>query len=958
MKRYYIILLSLFIFAGQTHSAVNGDYLPGELNIKFSSSGLEKKSAGSSADEMLARFGAHDIRQAFLIPPNLSAGKISAGARSRLESIASIKRVYFPENLDMEYVAKKLNAHPDIEYAEPVYISRFCDVPDDPAYDESKQNYLDFISAPQAWDIAHGDTSVVIAIVDSGTEWNHTDLRDNLWTNTGEIPGNGADDDDNGFVDDVHGWDFYGSVYFGRIIGDNDPTSTSEPHGTHVAGIAAAVTNNGIGVASLSYNVKYMPLKATPDDGEEVVSGFDAVLYAASNGADVINLSWGSQQQSSVGAEIIGFAAEMGAVIVASAGNEGSEKVFYPAAYPEVIAVGSIDLTGEKSAFSNYGPTVDISAPGSIIYSTVFNNSYGLMSGTSMAAPAVSALAALIKSAHSDWDSDQIRAQIVSTASPITTGDSYEYLCGGGYINAEKALGESVLHIDVSEYAFSDKNGNNDGLFTRGERIEASFTFKNCGEKTDNVTVSFSSLTGYLIPLKTSFSMAALDHKEERTFTDFQFTVKEDAPVNSREIIHLNCEDTTNGSINFATIDVVVNPSYATFTANKIEISIDDRGHIGYTDFPDNTRGSGFIVHEDSQDETDFFNVPLLFEGGLLIGNSENRISDGTRGAEYGVREEDFVSAEQFIFENAPDDSMQVGTVVFTDEGAGSESYGIKVTLKTTAYKKPEHDQYIIFEYTFENESNKTLSGLRAGLFLDFDIPDSGGNDDYAFYAPEDDILVMSGEPDMQNDTFMVGAAVTDSIYTPWLIDNEGTDDYSFSIYDGFTEEEKWLSLSAGKTEVIEKGPGDVSMVLSPESFDLEPGGEKKVAFILAYGLGYEDLKARIANARTRTNQDLPAHVENPANIRQQGLFSINSIYPNPFNPATTISIGLPVADTIAINVYDILGRHVHTVFHGFKSAGQYDIQFNGKQLSSGIYFVSLETESGFTSFKKITVLK
>ncbi len=403
MKRICTILLFLFIMTGQALPAVTGDYLPGELNIKFRSSGLKKNSTGSSAEEVLAPFGAHDIRQAFLIPPNMNAKKISAGARSRLESIAAIKRVSFPENLDMEYLAKKLSAHPDIEYAEPVYISRFCDVPNDPALKESKQNYLDFISAPQAWDIAHGDTSVVIAIVDSGTDWNHPDLRDNLWTNTGEIPGNGVDDDQNGYVDDVHGWDFYGSDFFGRIQGDNDPTSALEPHGTHVAGISAAVTNNGIGIASLSYNVKYMPVKASSDDGESIVAGYDGVMYAASNGADVINLSWGSLQRSSVGAEIIGFAVEMGVVVVASAGNEGSERVVYPAAYPEVIAVGSIDLDGRKSIFSNYGPSVDITAPGNVIYSTVLNDTYGLMGGTSMSAPVVSALAALRKSAHRDW---------------------------------------------------------------------------------------------------------------------------------------------------------------------------------------------------------------------------------------------------------------------------------------------------------------------------------------------------------------------------------------------------------------------------------------------------------------------------------------------------------------------------------------------------------------------------
>lgn len=965
MKRYFVIITFFLLMTVQASSSRSEDYFPGELYVKFRPSGVSKKNNVSSADKMLADFGATEIRQAFIIPPNLGSKKISADARTHLESIASIKRVSLPKNLDMEYVAKKLSAHPDIEYAEPIYIFKFHDIPDDPDYNGAQQEYLDFISAPQAWEIAKGDTSVVVAIVDSGTDWNHPDLMDNLWTNSDEIPDNNIDDDANGYVDDVHGWDFHGSEFFGTINGDNDPTSTTEPHGTHVTGIAAAVTNNGIGIASLSYNVKYMPLKTGPDDGEGISFGYEGVMYAASNGADVINCSWGSPQYSSTGVEVIGFAVSMGVIIVASAGNDGSERVVYPAAYPDVIAVGSINLTGEKSIFSNYGPTVDVSAPGSLIYSTLLNDSYGLMSGTSMAAPVVSALAALIKSANKGWDSDQIMAQIVGTASQISSDDPNEYLCGCGYINAEKALGNPVLYINITDYAFTDKNGNNDGLFARGEQIEASFSIRNCGEKADNVTVYFTSLTGYVIPSMPGISIGTLEHKEEKSFNNISFAVIEDVPVDAKEYIRLDFE-TSDGSINFETIDVVVNPSYATFTANNIELSIDDKGHIGYTDYPDNTRGSAFIVHNDFYSDSDVFNIPLLFEGGLLIGNSENRISDSIRGEDQSIRENNFAVSESFIFENAPDDSFQRGTVVFTDayaEQQGSNNISdsvanppIKVTLTASAYSEPEHDQYIILEYIFENDGNKTLNDLRAGLFLDFDIPESEGDNDYAFYAKEDDILIITEDAEESTGKLMVGAAVSDSIYTPWLIDNASSDEFFFGIYDGFTDEEKWRSLSGGKPGGIEKGPGDVSMVLSPDSFTLQPGEGKKITFILAYGMGYEDLKSQIMNARMRDHQIVPDVNEEYA--QNQAQFSIRSIYPNPFNPNTTIRISLPEPDIISLNIYDILGRHVDTVFSGFKSSGEHNLVFNGRRFASGIYFVGLETESGYIAFKKITILK
>jgi len=955
-------LLGLDFLTGYAQSAHIKDYIPGALYVKFQPHASRKSHGGSSVDEVLANFGAVDIQPAFTIPGNSGSRKMSVNSRDRLDSIASIKRVNFPKNLDMEYVAKKLSAHPDIEYAEPIYKAELCVLPNDPFYNNpdptyEKQEYLNFINAPQAWDTAKGDASVVIAIVDAGTDWNHPDLRENLWTNIYEIPDNGLDDDENGFKDDVHGWDFYGSEDLsGNIEGDNDPTSTNEPHGTHVAGIAAAVTDNGVGIASLSYNVRYMPVKAGPDDGDVLYLGYEAVMYAASNGADIINCSWGSPQFSRTGADVFGYAISEGAVIVASAGNNNTNWDYYPAAYPGVIGVGSIEIDGIKSSFSNYGSYVDISAPGSRIFSTLLDDSYGSLTGTSMSAPVVSALAALIKSAHPDWDSDHIQAQILGTASPVIAGDPYNYLCGCGYVNAEEALGKPVLLIHVVDFEFTDTGGNNDGLFTPGEEIEAAVTIRNYGEQVDNVSFDITSITGFTAPEITNMNVGTLDHGKEKTITNIPFIVAEDAPYDARDFIRLDFE-TSDGEINFSTINVMVSPSYMTLTANKIELSVDDKGHIGYIDYPENTKGSSFIVRNDSPAESNFFDIPLLFEGGLLIGNSENRISDVIRSSEQLVPKEDFILISPVQFEKAPDGSMQTGTVVFSDEGAGEERYNITVTLKTFAYNEPEHDQYIILAYNFRNDSNKTLTGLRAGLFFDFDIPESYGDDDAAFYSEKDDILILTGDTSEQSDKLMVGAAVSGSIYTPWIIENASHDSVFFGIYDGYTDEEKWRSLSAGKHEENKEGYGDVSIVISPESFTLEPGRQKQEIFLLAYGLGYDDLKSQVNNARMRAEQ-ISVMVEDMGVVRYQEQFSIKSIYPNPFNASTNISFHLPEASDITVTVFDILGRKVDTVFSGYKVSGEHALLLNGERLASGIYFVGLEAESGLQSFRKITVLK
>jgi len=949
MSAILLVIAEAGVAYGQT------DYIPGELYIKFSEAGLNKISGMTPLSEALSRLGASDIRQAFPIPPNRGSMKISAEAGRRLDSLAHIRRVSFPENLDMEYVAKKLSALPDIDYAEPVYTYKLFATPNDPAYISSRQEYLDFISAPQAWDIAHGDSTVVVAIVDSGVDWNHPDLRNNLWTNAGEIPGNGLDDDVNGFIDDVNGWDFYGSGTAKLMAGDNDPTSTTEPHGTHVAGIAAAVTDNGIGVASLSWNVRYMPVKTSSDTGEEIVAGFEGITYAASNGADIINLSWGSPQYSQASGDVIAYAVSMGSLIVASAGNDGNDRDMYPASYPNVLSVASVDLNGEKSEFSNYGTKVDVAAPGNPIYSTVLGNTYDLMAGTSMSAPLVSSLAALIKSAHPDWDADQIQAQITGTATPLSVSNPYQYLCGCGYINAAKALGERVLNIDIVDFRFSDEHGNGDGLFSPGETIDAEVTIRNSGEPVSNVSVSLVSLTGFTTPLVSTIALPSLDHKETKILDTISFAVNTTVSPDVREFVRLEFAN-PSGSINFGVIDALVNPSYGTFTANTIEVSFDNKGHIGFVNFPDNTRGSGLIIRDDTSVEHGVYNIPLLFEGGLMFGNTRSRISNCVRGAQLGISDDEFVVIDPFTFLNSGDGISEVGTVGFSDTGAGPESYGVTVTLKSTEYSDMGNNQYILLEYTFTNTGDTSIQDFRAGLFLDFDIPEPDGLNDYGYYAAEDDMVVFAADSDIQDDSFLVGVALAESIDTPFLIENSGTDNISFSIYDGFSDSEKWQSLTAGKQGAQSTGPGDLSLVLSPAAFALKPGESHTVTFILAYGLGYENLRDQISNARTRAESGGPTGIA--LSSGSPLTFAIFPAYPNPFNPSTTIGISLPEDEVITVDVYDVLGRRVKTLYSGFAAAGEHRYLFDARGMASGLYFIRLKTVSGRTAFTKITMIR
>ncbi|MCS7053977.1 MAG: S8 family serine peptidase, partial [Ignavibacterium sp.] len=259
-------------------------------------------------------------------------------------TLGRIIELKYESDVDPFFISSKLSKVDLFEWIEPRFVYELSFIPNDPSY--SQQYALSRINAAQAWDISQGDTSVFIGIVDTGVDWDHPDLEANIWINWNEIPNNGIDDDNNGFIDDIRGWDF------GGLNGtpDNNPMEDQPDHGTHVAGIASAVTNNGIGVASIGFKCKIMAIKTTRNDmrganGPYIIFGYEGIVYAANNGAKVINCSWGGGAYSIYGQEIINFAISRGALVVCAAGNSNSIEPFYPAAYNGAFSVASTTNT-------------------------------------------------------------------------------------------------------------------------------------------------------------------------------------------------------------------------------------------------------------------------------------------------------------------------------------------------------------------------------------------------------------------------------------------------------------------------------------------------------------------------------------------------------------------------------------------------------------------------------------
>jgi len=359
---------------------------------------------------------------------------------------------------DPAQVCTILRQDPDVAFAQPNYTYRICRTPNDPEFPDQYAHQV--IQMQDAWDISTGSRDVVVAVLDTGVDVNHPDLKENIWVNPGEIPDNDIDDDENGHVDDIHGWNFDGdNNRVSPIDGPDAFLSSVSGHGTMVSGVIAGVGNNEEGVTGVNWECSIMALRLSDFmTSEEVAAALD---YAAANGAHIANMSFGSPEFGPEGdllvAEAIDRAYAAGVLLVASAGNSDNTIPNYPAAYPNVMAVASTDGEDIKTGHSSFGPWVDIAAPGTDIVTTDMggDGEYIAIAGTSFSGPYVAAVGALVLSLDPTLSHLDVRAILENTTDPIYYGDLDPALgyCGTGRVNAFRALQEAVRPLPLGEIA-------------------------------------------------------------------------------------------------------------------------------------------------------------------------------------------------------------------------------------------------------------------------------------------------------------------------------------------------------------------------------------------------------------------------------------------------------------------------------------------------------------------------
>lgn len=862
--------------------------------------------------------------------------------------------VTYSSPIDAFSAAEEISRLPAVQYAEPWFV---YPVSEQPAFNPTDSLFasqwgLSKIQAAAAWDVTQGDTTVVIGIVDSGVQLDHPDLAANIWHNPGETGldvfsrdkrSNGIDDDNNGFIDDWQGWDFGGADY-NILVPDNNPnpTGSNNEHGTHVAGIASAVTNNGRGVAGTGFRCRLLAVKTGADNDTRgpgglgyILAGYEGIAYAAFMGATVMNCSWGGAGGTQTEQDIIDYATQQGTLIVAAAGNGNSNTPHFPSAYNNVLSVAATTSLDQRATFSNYGPTVDVSAPGVSILSTLYPSTYDYWDGTSMAAPFAAGLAGLVKAVKPGFSAVQIGEQIRVTSDNIDSQNpSFVRALGKGRINCSRAVAENPPSVRVQDLTISDSlGGNNNGIPEPNETVDVYMTFINYLAPTTNVVCILSTTSPHLSIVNAGFALGSLHPlaTARNTASPFQVHVSALAPPGQPAGLTLSIDD--GAYTDYQEFTIVLNPTFRTHDVTNLSVTMTNNGRIGFNDYPDNKQGVGFIYPAGGNNQ--------IFEGGIIIGTSADKVVDNVRITTQQSQDNDFLAQGVFQMQTPGLVSNQDGYTSFSDSAVPAASrLGIRVDERSYAYADSLNDDYVIVSYDVRNLGETALADIYFGIFADWDIGDPQANRS-TFDAPRS--LTYAWEENSTSSPWM-GICALDGAASVRALTNGS----SLNLGRG----DKWECISGGTAQST-AGPGDMLSVISSGPFTLGPGAAKQIGFAFVGGANLTTLQTNTDAAHSRWNIITGFNSDEPKG-KIPSAFNLVQNYPNPFNPTTTIDFEIQYPGLVTLKVFDVLGRETAVLVNEFLQPGRRSVEFKGGSLSSGIYYYQLRSGSSMTTRKMV----
>jgi len=884
------------------------DYIPGVVIVKFrkESSAIQIRSASAALSAKNLKLKVFDLSINQLFKNSLQASTVEAIQRKAIEDTVGLDRIYelrFSSEQGIEKVINELLVNPIIEYAEPSYIHHVSYTPNDPLY-PGFQSHLKQVKAEQSWDLIRNSSNTIIAIVDTGTDMDHVDLKANII---------------------IPGIDLVGRSGSNPQV-DNDPDvkSDSTDHGVSVSGVASAVSDNGIGIASIAYNAKLMIVKVCADNNSSIIyKGYEGIKYAADNGAHIINCSFSGLFGSSFGQDIVNYAMLKGSLIVACAGNSNSSAPEYPAAYAGVLGVSSVDLNDKKNNFSSYGSHISISAPG-MVYSSKNGNKYAWVSGTSFSTPMVSSAAALVRSRFPAFDMFQVAEQLkVSSDNIDQLNSGLSGQLGYGRLNVFRALTETLPSIKYQKIILKDK-GN--GSIPAGDTLNIYLDIKNFLSPASALVIKLLTNNPNIQIIIGQQTVATIGIKEIKTMIGpFRVYVRPGTADNELVNFSLNY---TSGSKYQSTeqFQIRVARDFMNIDVNQVSSTMSSNGRIGYSD-SNSKDGLGFNYKLE----------PLLVEASLMIGNSAIAVSNNTR-SDFGTADEHFVKKLR-VFKDDDTKAAFLGRSEFDDSG-NPNRLNLYVRHSQTAYSIQPDDKYIISEYEIRNSGQTVLNGVYAGLFTDWDIDPIGR--DVTKYDASNRLAYVYGK---HGSTPYAGVKLLSingqAVYYPMA--NQVSSDPIFA--DGeFSIAEKFQSLSGGikSTGLGENSPDgyDILLVSGYGPFTIPVNGMVKVAFALIAGDSLSDLQVSAVAAQKKYDELSKTEFTDDA----YG-FVLRQNFPNPGLDQTVIDFTLSRPGITNLILYNTAGQPVRELVRDNLAIGSYRINVDLSELQSGIYLYKMQFE-------------
>jgi len=821
MQHFYNILfilrtfLILIIFNPFNLDAQNSSHTS-EIILKVSPQ-LKNKSPEALANYLLEKYASYGLEAVEAKFPVLSSHSYYA------QQLARIYKAKLTSSASLSKVLYQLNQQADIEYAEP--LNTQATPQNDPYYTndthwKKQEWYFEKIKMYESWGITKGDSNIVIGVIDVGFQPNHPDLKNQWAENNAEKFGlAGVDDDKNGKIDDIIGWDF------GNDDNDvsGDKNTSNAVHGTQVAGVASAQADNQLGVAGVGFQSRLMPLKVQDSQGfikDENL--YEAMVYAVENGCQILNISLTSNitQPLQWQQEIIDYIVHEGALIVAATGSQPDAEVnFYPASYQNVLSVSGVGYSDEHIKGYPFNTEIDLVAPALNIPTTDSPSSYFLeFRGTSASAPLVAGAAALVKAKYPTLSGMQVGELLrVTTDSIYHQSDNQDYFekLGKGRLNIYRALTEldsaDLVHsVRLVSTDYSTKYGR---YAFREDTVKLKMEFVNFLKPVKNLKIKLTTESPYVQFLTDSLAFDSLKTLEKLEPKYFDFQLQPDTPPETE--IKFRVQFEANKYTDYQYFTIKTSPEYLTnFNDSKLKMTATANGRIGYAD--DQFHKGNGVTYQDQQ---------VLQEAGLIIGLSSARVSSSVRETNQKISN-DFDIQRNVRFTKQNFLYLQ-SEALFTDNlQERANKVGVNIHQKVTSQTAGLHRNYTIIQYNVENKSLYPMNNLKIGIYADWNI---GTGKNKANWDEDGDFGYVFED----NGQYFGIKALGDSRHYV-AIDKNAPDNF---IQEEFSIREKYQTISQGITQKeagYETNGSDVAQIVGTSIKRLSLTETKSVYFVMA----------------------------------------------------------------------------------------------------------------------------